>query len=199
MTLSTDKIMDETVEILSLAKNRTLDLERLILRALTQADLSDYHELTSDDAALKYDYPAHQTIEESEEMLVKWHLSIPFGKYGVYHKKDAKIIGSVSIRLGENADAYIGYTFNQNYWHKGYATEAVSALIQLVFTQTKLSPVLAEVDQENTASVSLLKRLGFKFLTRKENIKNARGRLIAEDTYLLEKSEIRNQQSKMIK
>ena len=33
----------------------------------------------------------------------------------------------------------------------------------------------------------------------KENIKNARGRLIAEDTYLLEKSEIRNQQSKMIK
>ena len=68
-----------------------------------------------------------------------------------------------------------------------------------IFTQTKLSLVLAEVDQENTASVSLLKRLGFKFLTRKENIKNARGRLIAEDTYLLEKSEIRNQQSKMIK
>ncbi|MDD3015686.1 GNAT family N-acetyltransferase [Lactococcus chungangensis] len=123
----------------------------------------------------------------------------PFWKIWCLPQKDAKIIGSVSIRLGENADAYIGYTFNQNYWHKGYATEAVSALIQLVFTQTKLSLVLAEVDQENTASVSLLKRLGFKFLTRKENIKNARGRLIAEDTYLLEKSEIRNQQSKMIK
>ena len=123
----------------------------------------------------------------------------PFWKIWCLPQKDAKIIRSVSIRLGENADAYIGYTFNQNYWHKGYATEAVSALIQLVFTQTKLSLVLAEVDQENTATVSLLKRLGFKFLTRKENIKNARGRLIAEDTYLLEKSEIRNQQSKMIK
>ena len=93
MTLSTDKIMDETVEILSLAKNRTLDLERLILRPLTQADLMDYHELTSDDEALKYDYPAHQTIEESEEMLVKWHLSIPFGKYGVYHKRMLKSLG----------------------------------------------------------------------------------------------------------
>ncbi|MDD3015685.1 MAG: GNAT family N-acetyltransferase [Lactococcus chungangensis] len=93
MTLSTDKIMDETVEILSLAKTRTLDLERVVLRPLTQADLMDYHELTSDDAALKYDYPAHQTIEESEEMLVKWHLSIPFGKYGVYHKRMLKSLG----------------------------------------------------------------------------------------------------------
>ena len=55
MTLSTDKIMDETVEILSLAKTRTLDLERVVLRPLTQADLMDYHELTSDDEALKYD------------------------------------------------------------------------------------------------------------------------------------------------
>jgi hypothetical protein len=62
MTLSTDKIMDETVEIFA-CQNRTLDLERVVLTFDTSR-FKRLHELTSDDAALKYDYPAHQSIEE---------------------------------------------------------------------------------------------------------------------------------------
>lgn len=181
-------MMNKNSERLSRAENRTLALKRLLLRPLTIEDLEDYHELTSDDAALKYDYPAHQNIEESEAMLIKWHLSIPFGRYGVYHRQDDKIIGNVSIRLADDETAYLGYTFNQNYWHQGYATEATSALINLVFTKTSISKILAEVDKENIASVALLKRLGFERINSQENVKNARGNLIVEETYLLPKT-----------
>lgn len=54
-----------TRDLIGLAKMRTCDLGDYSLRLLRLGDLLDYHELTSNDAALKYDYPAHQDLEES--------------------------------------------------------------------------------------------------------------------------------------
>jgi hypothetical protein len=134
-------------------------------------------------------------VLKSEEMLVKWHLSIPFGKYGVYHKRMLKSL-ECEYSAGRKLTPILVIRLIRIIGIRAMP-QRLSVRSFSLFHTNKAKPCFAEVDQ-NTASVSLL-RLGFKFLTRKENIKNARGRLIAEDTYLLEKSEIRNQQSKMIK
>lgn len=74
--------------LVALAKNKILYLEDFILRPLEINDLIDYHEITSDDETLKYDYPAHESLEESLQMLVVWNLSQPLGRYGIELKKN---------------------------------------------------------------------------------------------------------------
>lgn len=54
-----------TRNLIALAKMRTCDLGDYSLRPLRLGDLLDYHELTSNDEALKDDYSAHQDLEET--------------------------------------------------------------------------------------------------------------------------------------
>ena len=94
-----------------LAENPILETERLLLRPMTMDDLLDYHEYTSDGELLKYDYPEHQSIEESRESLVLYNLSAPLGRYGIELKSEGKLIGNISLRIDtEQETAEIGYT-----------------------------------------------------------------------------------------
>jgi ribosomal-protein-alanine N-acetyltransferase len=46
-------------------------------------------------------------------------------------------------------------------WRRGYATEALGAVIAYTFTSLKLARLAAVVDMPNTASHAMIKRLGF--------------------------------------
>lgn len=56
-----------------------------------------------------------------------------------------------------------GYKFDPSYWHKGYAREAMSFGIFLMFEELGLHRIEAYVMEENTASIRLLKDLDFQF------------------------------------
>lgn len=50
----------------------------------------------------------------------------------------------------------------EKYRNKGYATEAVSAVLQWAFDDPAVTAVEAETDSENAASVRVLEKCGFK-------------------------------------
>lgn len=56
----------------------------------------------------------------------------------------------------------IGYVLGEKYQHKGYAAEAVGAVISYLFSERKLYMVEAKYNEKNTASGRLLSRLGFQ-------------------------------------
>lgn len=56
-----------------------------------------------------------------------------------------------------------GYKFDTSYWHKGYAREAMSFGIFLMFEELNIHRIEAYVMEENTASVRLLTDLDFQF------------------------------------
>ena len=71
-----------------------------------------------------------------------------FGDCALYTAEDG--------RSGE-----IGYTFVPAYQGKGYATEAVTAVLDYAFDTLQFQQIAAAVDERNTPSIKLLQRLGF--------------------------------------
>jgi RimJ/RimL family protein N-acetyltransferase len=54
----------------------------------------------------------------------------------------------------------IGYILFRAHWGKGIVTEAVAALIDLLFAEGQRR-VFADTDPDNKASIAVLQRLGF--------------------------------------
>jgi RimJ/RimL family protein N-acetyltransferase len=83
-------------------------------------------------------------------------------QYAVELKPDHRHIGDVGVNLNDNRmQAEIGYTLAPDRQGHGYATEAVRAVLDRLFTVQGLHKVSAECDARNVASIRLLERLGF--------------------------------------
>lgn len=75
-----------------------------------------------------------------------------------------RVIGNVSLgNIVRNAAqfCYLGYGLSENQQGNGYATEAVTAVVQYAFTQLKLHRVMANYIPTNERSGQVLRRAGF--------------------------------------
>ena len=79
-------------------------------------------------------------------------------------KATGEMIGDIFFMvLQEDARiARIGYSLSRAHWKKGYASEAVSRMLDYLFRDLFLHRVAADCDPENVASFRLLERLGFR-------------------------------------
>ncbi|MCR5829646.1 MAG: GNAT family N-acetyltransferase [Lachnospiraceae bacterium] len=87
-------------------------------------------------------------------------------RYYIFKKEDPNtVIGNVSFAYlhDSNRDPSLGYKIDKMCRRRGYAYEATSFLLPLVLKYYKLPFLGADVLPENEASVSLLKKLGFKY------------------------------------
>jgi [ribosomal protein S5]-alanine N-acetyltransferase len=72
------------------------------------------------------------------------------------------LIGNGGLRM-QNAYARIadlGYELDQNYWGRGYATEAARALLEFGFHELRLHRIWANCIEENVASAHVLEKIG---------------------------------------
>ena len=77
--------------------------------------------------------------------------------------KDGTHIGELCFKgLDSDGIAEIGYGISEEYQNNGYATEAVKALIQWAFNAPQVIAIEAETESENTASIRVLEKCGFK-------------------------------------
>ncbi|MEV6785490.1 GNAT family protein [Streptomyces sp. NPDC051098] len=82
-------------------------------------------------------------------------------------KADGALVGDVGVLLHDNRmQAELGYTLAAERQGRGYATEALRAVLDDLFTQG-LRRVSAECDARNTPSARLLERLGFQLEGRR--------------------------------
>ena len=59
--------------------------------------------------------------------------------------------------------AEVGYTFAKEHWGKGYASEAVEALVGYLFDEFDVTRVFGMLHPDNPASAMVLERTGFLF------------------------------------
>ena len=57
----------------------------------------------------------------------------------------------------------IGYSFEKEYWGKGFATEAAVAWLDFGFRSAGLERIVAVAEPENEGSIKVMKKLGMKF------------------------------------
>ncbi len=76
--------------------------------------------------------------------------------------KDGTHIGELSFKgIDLNGAAEIGYGISTEYKGKGYATEAVSAIVRWAIQQLGVARIEAETEFENAASQRVLEKCGF--------------------------------------
>jgi len=81
--------------------------------------------------------------------------------------------------------AYIAYELGPQHWGRGYATEAVRALIGHLFSVYGVEVIRAETDTRNDRSAALLTGLGFACVEKKESADFFKGATSHEFVYEL--------------
>lgn len=102
--------------------------------------------------AQRYDQLARRLSPAGDEAWLNWAISLTAtGEY----------MGQVEATVFEDQTAYLAYLIGAAFWGHGYATEACTRVIRLLFDDYHVTQIKAEVDTRNTASMRLLERLGF--------------------------------------
>jgi RimJ/RimL family protein N-acetyltransferase len=75
--------------------------------------------------------------------------------------ENGELIGAVSAQDIHQGCGELGYWIGVPYWGQGYATEAVSALVQEVFASGRVQRLQARVLVRNPGSARVLEKAGF--------------------------------------
>ena len=83
----------------------------------------------------------------------------------IFKTDDKTLLGGINIgnvRRGVSQSASLGYWIGEKYSRNGYMKEALKILIPSLFVDLRLNRIEAATLEENIASKSLLKKIGFK-------------------------------------
>ncbi|WP_105616392.1 GNAT family N-acetyltransferase [Vallitalea okinawensis] len=144
-----------------------LETERLILRETQSKDVTQLFKILSDPkvAQFEYYYPV-KAKEEANEFIKRYRVELEEKEeitWGIILKSTDELVGICCLGdFNEGARrAEIGYDITQSEWGKGFATEAVGAIVDYGFNVMNLNRIEAAITPGNDASVKVLEKLDF--------------------------------------
>lgn len=95
-----------------------------------------------------------------------------WGTWLVMLKSSGKIIGDIGFKgkPDEQKAVEIGYGFLEEYWHKGYATEAVTPLIEWAWATGAVEAIKADTELGNHGSVRVLEKMNMQKIAESESL-----------------------------
>ena len=143
-----------------------LETKRLVLRQFQFSDCHNIQALISDYEVAKttYSIPHPYTLENARGWVMRqkkgWDSRSNIS-YGLLEKRSQELIGCTSLQNIFNDESQLGYWIGRSYWNRNYCTEATSALVQFAHARLGINKIYAEHQDDNPASGSVLKKLGF--------------------------------------
>ena len=113
-----------------------VETARLSLHRPTRADLEPlYSRYASDPDVVRYvGWPMHRSIADTLAFLAasdgEWE-QWPAGPYAIVARQDGVLIGGTGFAFETPFRAVTGYVFAKDAWGRGYATEALAAMVRL--------------------------------------------------------------------
>ena len=138
-----------------------LETERLILRPPQVQDAEDYFSFCNTDFVMRYNAMTPRTLAD----LQAWFAGNIDGTLLLILKDTGKVIGEInieqdSLRYGVNSKE-LSFFLRQECARQGYMKEALRAVIGYLFETENLDCVASRSFAPNTASLALLRSLGF--------------------------------------
>ncbi len=147
-----------------------IETERLILRRFTPEDvLPMYENWASDPEVTKYlTWPVHTSEEVTRMVIADWVSHYGEEKcYGwaIVPKALGQPIGSISVvHQNEHIQkAEIGYCIGKSWWHRGYMSEALAAVIRFLLEDVGFNRVEACHDPKNPHSGMVMAKCGMQY------------------------------------
>lgn len=143
--------------------------QKVALRALEKEDLKKVHQWKNDSEFMKYDRFAPEYVQSFVELEKEYQKQLEGEqknwKTYIILKKPKEAIGMVSYRYwgkkARTADIGIGLG-EKKYWGKGYGTEALRLILDVVFNQMDFHKAELTTLAENERALKCFKKYGFK-------------------------------------
>lgn len=176
--LNTDKISEADLEDYIaynvrklLLPHLVLSTDRLTIRRFQPSDAEDCFAFLSDKETCYSDggYEPFCEMNEAYNSLMDKFAGQEMRKM-VALKDTGKVIGTINLMEADDraVETYeIGYVIAPEYQRKGYAYEAVSAVLNCLLQELHLDMVIGGAVESNRASIGLLEKLGFQYEGRK--------------------------------
>jgi len=147
------------------AGTKTIKTDRLTLRKFIISDAETmFRNWANDNEVTRYmRWATHKDVDTSRAIMQEWVDS--YKEDNSYHwgicLKDNELIGSIGAFVNEiDYSANVGYCLGRKWWGKGYASEALRALIDYMFTNTDIERLEAYHAVENAASGKVMLNAG---------------------------------------
>jgi ribosomal-protein-alanine N-acetyltransferase len=146
----------------------TLATKRLRLRQFKTRDMEGLHACFGDPLAMRYwNFPPCETEAETARwvtILQKGSSPYQFLAWAVADKHSDRCIGMVNYhhREAQNRRLEVGYILAPSHQGRGLMTEAMQVLLDHCFEELSVHRVQALIHPDNTASIRLAERLGFR-------------------------------------
>ena len=143
-----------------------LETERLLLRPVRRKDAEDIYSYASDPEVARYVlWEPHRSLSETRAYIrcirSLYHRGLPSSR-AVVRRDSGHVIGTIGFMWysDTNSAAEIGYSFSRAEWNRGYATEALNAVIRSAFSSLPLNRLEAQHDLRNPASGRVMEKCG---------------------------------------
>ena len=146
-----------------------LSTERLLLRKIDTSDASFILRLLNEPSFIQFiGDKGVRSLDDARQYIlngpVKSYQKHGFGLYLVTLESDKTPMGMCGLLKRESLqDVDIGFAFLPEFWNKGYALEAATAVMVYGKDVLKLPRIVAITNKDNHASAKLLNRIGLRF------------------------------------
>ena len=147
-----------------------IETPRLILRMAQMTDAEPmFRNWASDPEVTKFlTWPTYKSIDSAYTILNIWikeYEKPDFYQWMIELKEIGELIGSISVvhHRDDIAEAEIGYCIGKSWWHKGIMTEALTAVMQFLFTEVGMNRIEAKHDINNPHSGGVMQKCGMKY------------------------------------
>lgn len=143
---------------------------RLLIRAMIPDDAPGLAARRSDPEVARYqNWTTPYPLERAEAMVAALlaedgPLNDEWWMGSVCEANSGEVLGDLVLHLEhEGRTAEIGYTFFRSHWGKGFAVEALEALIAYLFEELDVTRVFGMLHPDNPASAMVMERCGLLF------------------------------------
>ena len=153
---------------------KQIETSRIILRRYKMDDAGDmYANWVTDPAVSRFwSWKPHKDIEETKELLATWIEE--YANLNKYHwvivlKDISQAIGYVYFTDIDdiNGSLSVHYALSRKYWNQGIMTEACKCALTFAFDVLDVKRIHSAHHIDNTASSSVLKKVGMKYIETK--------------------------------
>lgn len=149
---------------------KQLETPRLILRRFTTEDAQAmYENWASDPEVTRFlTWPTHSSLEVSRAVLTNWeagYANDDFYNWAIVLKDLGKPIGSIGVVSKDDRvrKAEIGYCIGRTWWHQGFTSEALQAVMNFLFNEVGMLRLEARHDPRNPHSGAVMRKCGMEY------------------------------------
>jgi RimJ/RimL family protein N-acetyltransferase len=155
-------------------KDIIIEADRLYFKSLKKENATEkYCSWINDNEVNKFLETKKTTVDELKEY-IDCRCEDPNCIFlGIFTKDGNEHIGNIKLEPIDfmNNQAILGVLIGEkDYWNKGYATEALKALIKYSFNHLNLNEIKLGVYKKNLGAVKAYKKAGFKIYDQNEII-----------------------------